>query len=347
MKISIVVGARPNYMKAIPIYNEFIKTEHDIYLVHTGQHYSKNLSDVFFKDFGIKDVYFLNKEKDYSKMSSAGIFSDIMKNFDNFINENKIDKVIVFGDINSTLACALTTSINKKQLIHIEAGLRSYDMNMPEEKNRILVDKISDLLFITENYSYNNLAKEGIHKNVFHYGNTMIDSLVKYTKDMKQEKKDYIVLTIHREENTNIKKLTKIFKSLIKIEREILFICHPRTKKLLKNINTGNIKIIDPMPYIKFIELVYNSHLVITDSGGLQEETSYLNIPCITIRKNTERPLTITHGTNTLLCPDGKYFEKFLLGLIDFRKKSEDRLYKEMGDGNSAKKIVEAILYYG
>jgi UDP-N-acetylglucosamine 2-epimerase (non-hydrolysing) len=344
MRFAIVVGARPNFMKAIPVYKEFIKTTHDIFLVHTGQHYSKNLSDIFFEEFRINNIHFLNKEKDYSKMSSVEIFSDIMINFNNFINEKKIDKVIVFGDINSTLACALTASMNKKVLIHIESGLRSYDMNMPEEKNRILVDKISDMLFVTEINAIYNLKREGITKKIFHCGNTMIDSLVEYTKNMKQEKKNYIVLTIHREENTTIEKLKKIFNVLVRIEKEIIFVCHPRTRKLLEHIDTGNTKIVDPMPYIKFIELVYNSYLVITDSGGLQEETSYLNIPCITIRRNTERPLTTISGTNTLISPDNEYFDKFLLSSINLRKKSSSKLYREMGNGHSAKKIVKTIL---
>lgn len=348
MKTVVVVGARPNFMKAVPVYNALKKLQTNTYIVHTGQHYSNNLSKVFCDE--IKDMIFLNTENDYSKMSSMDIFKDIMVNFLKFITEYDIDKVVVFGDINSTLACALVANMEKKILMHVEAGLRSYDMRMPEENNRVIVDRISNVLFVTELDAVNNLKKEGIHKNIYHFGNTMIDTLVRNLKTIEYDPKNYILLTIHRQENvTNIYKLEKIFKTLTKIDEEILFFCHPKTKKVLEEykINTGNIKIVEPQSYTNFLKYMYNARFVITDSGGMQEETSYLGIPCITIRENTERPLTITHGSNVLISPSNPNFEEMMFENLKYKeRKVSVEILQQMGIGNASDKIAKKIFLF-
>ncbi len=348
MNTVIVIGARPNFMKAIPVYNALKQLQQNVYIVHTGQHYSKNLSEVFLNDFNIKDIIFLNKKNDYSKMSDMNIFSDILVNFTNFITDFSIEKVVVFGDINSTLACGLVASSMKKILIHVEAGLRCYDMNMAEEKNRVLIDKLSDLLFVTEKNAICNLQKEDIYKNIYHFGNTMIDTLQTCVKKISYSPKNYILLTIHRKENVNNKNnMVKIFKTLTKIQEEIIFICHPKTKKVLEEhkISIGKIKIIEPQSYMSMLKYMYNSKLVITDSGGLQEETSYLGVPCITIRENTERPITIEHGTNILIQPSKNNFEELILKNIkDCRnKKVSSEILQEMGSGDAGYKIAQKI----
>ena len=370
LKIALVVGTRPNFMKAIPVLISLKKyiSEENIFFIHTGQHYSYDLSNVFLEDFEIdeKKIYFLEKYSDtlYPKESSNDGFYWISNNLSNFFIKKKIDKVIVFGDVNSTLAAALAAYMNNIYIIHIESGLRSYDMKMPEERNRIMVDKMSNMLFTTELLSIENLKKEGIFKNVYHCGNTMIDTLNKYSPIIKESiyyKKfnlneyDYIILTIHRQENVeNVIILKKIIKTINKIilqlKYKILFIIHPRTLKKIEELNIKiekDIIILNSQSYLNMLNLVYYCGIILTDSGGIQEETAFLGIPCITIRDNTERPLTITMGYNTIISPFCQDFKKNIIEKISNnfgKRKNNKEIFEEMGNGNSSDKIIKIIL---
>lgn len=370
IKIALVVGTRPNFMKAIPVWNSLKEKipKEQLYLIHTGQHYSHNLSKIFIDEFDIdsKEIIYLEKYsgETYPKLSIPDSFSWIIKHLSHlFVNEN-INKVIVFGDVNSTLAAGLAAKLNNIHLIHIESGLRSYDLDMPEERNRILIDRMSDQLFITEISARENLKNEGIINNIYHCGNTMIDTLIQYLSLIKNSlyylsfnvnKLKYILFTLHRQQNVeNKNNLEKIIKSVITISKilkhSVLFIAHPRT---IKNINIfkidiGEIILIKPQSYINMLNLVYNSGILLTDSGGLQEETSYLGIPCITIRKNTERPITIQKGYNYLISPDEdnfyNLFENKIIEIYATRKYKLKEIQEEMGYGNASDKIVKKIL---
>lgn len=373
-KFAVIVGTRPNFMKAIPIWNSLCKKikRDNLFFIHTEQHYSHNMSQVFIDELDIKDTditYLGNYSKTkYPKNSSIEGFSWVLNNLSFLFNKEKINKVIVFGDVNSTLAAALAASLNNIFLIHIESGLRSYDMKMPEERNRVLVDKLSNLLFVTEFNSISNLKKEGIEKNVYHCGNTMIDTLTSHIKTIKKldyyksfnvKEKKYIIFTLHRQENVENKEiLIKIMSTVNKTlnilkdsenEYKVLFIAHPRTQKRLEdfNINIDSIILLKPQSYSNMLNLIYNCGILFTDSGGLQEEAAYLGIPTITIRENTERPITITKGFNTVISPLNKNFSlnfiKNVLEKHNKRKISFD-LIKEMGEGNTSDKIVELLL---
>ena len=360
-KIAIVIGTRPNFMKAIPIWSS-LKNKCQCFFIHTGQHYSYDLSQIFLDEFKIneKEIYFLEKYSNtpYPKDSPTESFYWISHNLSSFFLKNKINKVIVFGDVQSTFAAALSAYVNNIYLIHIESGLRSYDMSMPEEKNRIMVDKMSNMLFTTELSAIDNLKKEGIVNNIYHYGNTMIDTLYKYIptiqdsyyyKTFKLEKFNYIILTIHRQENIESSLLKKIIETLEDIPFKILFITHPRTLKKIKelNLNLKNIIVLDSQSYLNMLNLVFYCGILITDSGGLQEESAYLGIPCITIRNNTERPITITKGYNFIIPPKNLHFKTDILLYIQNhfgKRKNNSEIMEEMGNGLSANNITKIIL---
>jgi len=370
IKIALIIGTRPNFMKAVPVWNSLKKIipKKQLYFIHTGQHYSRNLSQIFIDDLKInnKEIIYLEKysKTQYPKTSVADGFSWIIKNLSSlFINEN-IDKVIVFGDVNSTLAAGLAAKINKLHLIHIESGLRSFNSLMPEERNRILVDKLSDQLFITEQSAKQNLLNEGITNNIYHCGNTMMDTLNKYLSHIKSStyyssfyvsKLQYILFTLHRQQNVDNKTtLEKIIKTILKISKllksPVLFIAHPRTIKNIQKfkIDLEDIILIKSQSYLNMLNLVYNVGILLTDSGGLQEESSYLGVPCITLRKNTERPLTVEKGYNCIISPEivdfYNIFEKEVLEKYGKRQENLDEIRKEMGNGKAADKIVSKIL---
>jgi len=370
VKIALIVGARPNFMKAIPIYNSLCKhvSKQELYFIHTGQHYTHSLSQVFIDELEINynDIIYLEKYSKtvYPKESLIDGFSWIIKNLSKLFVNEKIDNVIVFGDVNSTLAAALAAKMNNISLTHVEAGLRSYDMNMPEERNRTLVDRMSDLLFITEISAKENLLKEGINNNVYHCGNTMIDTLKKYLPLVKNSQHSstseatqfkYILFTLHRQKNVDNKEtLEKIMKSIKNVsdilKQPVLFVHHPRTLKNIEkfNIETGDIVLLKSQSYLNMLKLVYNCGILITDSGGLQEESAYLGVPCVTIRKNTERPLTVYKGYNNIISPyESKFNSLFIQEVISkygMRNNNIEELKSEMGNGNAADKIVEIIL---
>jgi UDP-N-acetylglucosamine 2-epimerase (non-hydrolysing) len=316
IKILSVVGARPNFIKIAPIHDKFVtspKIEHRI--CHTGQHYDNKMSDIFFAELEMpQPSFFLNAGGGSHTEQTA----TIMERFEKVCIEYKPDIVLVPGDVNSTLACSLTASKLGIKVGHIEAGLRSFDRTMPEEINRIVTDSISDFLFVTEASGLVNLGKEGVSpEKIFFVGNTMIDTLVKYYSKIKSKKKSlefnvhqkkFVVVTFHRPSNVdNPENLRKLVDFIEKISHQIavIFPIHPRTRLNLNKFgysftNKANIKLIEPLGYIDFLSLVYDSAMVITDSGGIQEETTYMGIPCITVRNSTERPVTIQMGTNIL-----------------------------------------------
>jgi UDP-N-acetylglucosamine 2-epimerase (non-hydrolysing) len=363
MKILLVAGARPNFMKVAPLVHllnakskeQRVKSkEVNWKLVHTGQHYDYGMSKVFFDELDIpKPSYFLG----IGSGSHAEQTAKIMVEFEKVCIREKPDIVVVVGDVNSTLACSVTAKKLNIRVAHVEAGLRSGDLTMPEEINRIVTDSISDYLFVTEKSGIINLKNEGRKREqIFFVGNIMIDTLfygLKKLKDAKREaqsKKSYAVVTLHRPSNVDDKdKLIDILSALKEISRDmtIYFPIHPRTEK---NINIFNLKyilqdsdirIVPPMSYLKFLNLWKNASLVLTDGGGIQEETTVLGIPCFTIRENTERPITIKQGTNILVGTKGKGILRAYKIFNKGRKKKEK--IPKFWDGNTAGRIVEVL----
>jgi len=344
MNIILIIGTRPNYMKAYPLYNKLKKTNNNIYLIHTGQHYDNNMNKIFLEEFKLKpDIQFRLESKNESEQ-----LGEIIINLSKYFIEIKPDIVIVFGDVTSTLAGGLVANKMGIKLVHIESGLRSYDNSMPEEINRILVDKISDIHIITEESGIINLEKEGI-KNNYLVGNTMIDTLIEFLPEIrirnynnKLNISNYIVLTLHRQSNVNnINKLNNILEKINNISNKysikIIYPKHPRIKEVL---DYNNIKIIEPLGYIDFMSLINNSRIVITDSGGIQEETTFLNIPCLTLRNNTERPFTLIEngGTNKLININNLEQE------IDFLLKNKiNKKEDKLNDGKVSDKIINII----
>lgn len=311
----VIVGARPNFVKAAAFFMGSRNNPHILFtLIHTGQHFDDNMSRIFFEDMQIP------KPKINFNISGENHSEKIGKMFNylkRYLEKKKITGVIVFGDINSTLAGAIAAVKNKHRLIHIEAGLRSHDRRMPEEMNRVIVDHLSDLLFISEESARGNLLKEGIlSEKIVHSGNLMIESLIVFSgqidksdilSKLKLKKKSFVVSTIHRVENTDDKKILKkllILLNDINKKFPVVMSLHPGTRNKIKSFKLGflirNLTIIEPLGYFDFLKLVKESMGVVTDSGGIQEETTHMKIPCVTLRDNTERPVTITHGTNKL-----------------------------------------------
>lgn len=311
---AVIIGARPNFVKAAPFFREAkFHREYSFTLIHTGQHFDDSMSKIFFDEMSIPrpDIQ-LNIHSGFHTEKIGKMFSALR----NVLQERRFDGVIVFGDINSTLAGAIAAAKTTK-LIHIESGLRSHDRRMPEEINRVIVDHLSDLLFTTEPSANSNLIQEGIDEdNIKHVGNIMIESLEVHIDLIKRSKiiselgltpKQYTIATIHRAENTdNPEILEKILKILKKSSKKntLIFPLHPGTRKKIIDYGLGSLlegmRVVEPLGYFEFIKLVFESRGIITDSGGIQEETSHLGIPCATLRDNTERPITIELGSNRL-----------------------------------------------
>ncbi|MCD6393898.1 MAG: UDP-N-acetylglucosamine 2-epimerase (non-hydrolyzing) [Planctomycetes bacterium] len=318
-KVICVCGARPNFMKIAPIMRAF--AEHggfDTLLVHTGQHYDKKMSELFFDELQIPRPD-INLEVGSS--SHAVQTAEIMKRFEPVVLDFGPDYVLVVGDVNSTIACGIVAVKLGVKLIHVEAGLRSFDRTMPEEINRLLTDQISDLLFVTEQSGIDNLKNEGINSDKVHFvGNVMIDTLVANRQKAQDSDvlerlglsaKGYAAITLHRPSNVDdMDKFGEIVSALEEIAKDIalVFPIHPRTRNNIKGadierrvLEMKNLILLDPVGYLDFLCLMSNAALVITDSGGIQEETTILGVPCMTLRANTERPVTITEGTNRLV----------------------------------------------
>ena len=316
-RILLIAGTRPNFIKLAPLYHR-LKAQgiHELRICHTGQHFDFSMSDVFWKLLELPAPDFM---LDCSGPGVSAIIGKTVLALDKVFGENKFDLTIVFGDVNATVAGAIVSAQHRVKLMHVEAGLRSFDRNMPEEINRVLTDHISDYLMVSEPSGMINLEREGIGKDKVHFaGNIMIESLIKTrpswermdVSELLVDQSPYIVATFHRPENVDeLKTLEQTIFLLNNLSEEykIIFPIHPRTMQRLKEfdlfdkLERNKLIIITPaLDYFKFLKLVAGAVAVITDSGGIQEETSFLNIPCITIRNNTERPVTLTEGTNIL-----------------------------------------------
>jgi len=360
-----VVGARPNFMKMAPIMRQLKSVSHLIkpYLVHTGQHYDQAMKDTFFLQLGIPEP---DKDLGVGSGTHAIQTANIMLQFEPVLDEVKPFAVLVVGDVNSTIACGLVAVKKQIPLIHVEAGLRSYDREMPEEINRILTDQLSDLLLTTERAAADNLAKEGIDSSrVCFAGNVMIDSLLSNCKqadslqttlqkyDCKQpvSEKNYALLTLHRPSNVDD---PETFARLIGVIAEVsqklpvIFPVHPRTQQkisqagLLDKLPEDRVIMLPPVSYLEMLGLMQAAKLVLTDSGGLQEETTALGVPCVTLRENTERPITITEGTNTIVCTDPVKIMQCVDDILLNGGKS-GRI-PEYWDGHAAQRIVAEIV---
>ena len=359
MKILTVVGARPNFMKVASLHKAFKKYDKEIthLLCHTGQHYDANMSDVFFRQLELPSPdYFLG----IGSGSHAEQTGKIMIEFEKVLLKEHPDLVIVVGDVNSTIACSLTAQKLHIKVAHVEAGLRSFDRNMPEEINRILTDSISDYLFVTEKSGLINLGNEGVDdKKVFFVGNCMIDSLVSIldfteSSDIFEKlslgEEGYILVTMHRPSNVDpedrLEGLVDMLNS-ISLHKKVLFPIHPRTRKnlekfgLLKKLS-GNILLTDPIGYIDFVALLKKSDLILTDSGGIQEESTYLGVQCVTFRTSTERPSTVEEGTNHLVGEDFKIAESVVLDVINGNMKKGK--VPELWDGKAGERISEILV---
>jgi len=311
--IVCVVGARPNFVKMAPVIAALKARHMPVKLIHTGQHYDRLMSDLFFEELNlpVPDVCL-----DVGRLPAAAQTGLLMERFEKACRNLKPELVIVAGDVNSTMACAVASSRMRIPLAHIESGLRSFDRNMIEEINRIVTDHLSDYLFVTERSAQKNLRAEGIdERRVFFTGNTMIDTLLKYRQEAcarkpwrKYEKEagNYALATLHRSENVDDQKtLAEIFFGLGQIARfiPVLFPVHPRTRIRMKSLNVEapeGVLLVEPAGYLDFLGLLAESRMVLTDSGGVQEESTVLGVPCLTLRGSTERPVTVEYGTNSV-----------------------------------------------
>ena len=366
--ISLIAGARPNFMKIAPIFHalkdritDLLTTGIDLHIsiVHTGQHYDRNMSDIFFRELGIPDPDY---HLDVGSGSHAEQTAKIMIAYEKVLLEDRPDLVVVVGDVNSTIACALTAKKLGIRVAHVEAGLRSFDVSMPEEINRRLTDAISDLLFVTEESGKRNLLAEGISaERIFFVGNVMIDTL---TRNLEMiERKDFMpspavrgfcakyprygVLTLHRPSNVdNRETLLPIWKVIEGIAGDIpmLFPVHPRTRGKLSEFGISNSRVsfVDPVGYFDMLYAVKGATLVLTDSGGLQEETTFLGIPCVTIRENTERPVTVEIGTNYLVGTKPEAIR--LVASEILAGKAKKGTIPDLWDGRAAERIAKVIL---
>ncbi|MCF8227282.1 MAG: UDP-N-acetylglucosamine 2-epimerase (non-hydrolyzing) [Bacteroidales bacterium] len=359
-KIIHVVGARPNFMKIAPIMEEMGKFPDHFQqlLVHTGQHYDREMSKVFFEDLGLPepDIYL-----GVGSGSHARQTAEVMVRFEDILLEESPDLVLVVGDVNSTLACALVTSKLYVPVAHVEAGLRSFDRDMPEEINRVLTDQISDLLFTTEIGARENLLREGIQDEKIHFvGNVMIDTLLankeqalaqRTFEEYGLQEGEYILLTLHRPSNVDDQTtLEGILYALMEIQRDtrILFPAHPRTTQRIQEFgfhqkleDMNNMTVAEPLGYLSFLDLMAHARLVLTDSGGIQEETTILDVPCLTLRENTERPVTIKEGTNQIIGNKPEVIISETKSILNASQKTTNP--PEKWDGQAASRIVSIL----
>lgn len=343
VKIAIIGGARPNFMKIIPLCRVFGWEGIEYFVINTGQHFDKEMSNVFFEEFGMEPDYNLQPSKD----SVVRQFADIMKGVEKIFLKEKPALVIVVGDVNSTLAGALVANKMGIKLAHVEAGLRSFNNKMQEEFNRKLTDHLSDYLFVTAEEGVINLKREGVVKNVFFVGNIMMDTLRHFLPKVKKTNEKFYFCTLHRPENIDNKNIfSEIIEALEIISKDckIYFPLHPRTAKMAAKFNLlGRMKkisaILKPLNYADSIFYQKNARLILTDSGGIQEEASYLGVPCITLRTETERPTTVELGTNTI----GGISKKSILTAYKRKKLKRKNVRIPLWDGKAAKRIADVI----
>tara|TARA_B110000879_G_scaffold38752_1_gene54174 strand:+ start:1902 stop:2999 length:1098 start_codon:yes stop_codon:yes gene_type:complete len=360
-RILIVVGTRPNFVKITQFKKVAEKySDLDLRIVHTGQHFDAKMSDIFLKQFKIEVDYFL----DINGTTANSLIGHIILKLETVISEFNPDLLLCVGDVNSTLAAAICANKLKIKLGHIESGLRSLDKEMPEEVNRILTDEISDICFVTEKSGIQNLKKMGKKDaQIFFVGYTMIDTLVHFKseieassilEEIQAEKQDYFLVTMHRPRNVDAKeallKIIDLFENTTKIKK-VVFSIHPRTLNnfnkfgLFEQLNTiENLTIIEPQNYFSFQKLIAHAFCVITDSGGIQEETTFLQVPCITLRENTERPSTIEEGTNTLM----SFKTDEILEAIQeiFKGKLKTATIPKHWDGHATERIIKKSMEF-
>ncbi|HIQ38516.1 MAG TPA: UDP-N-acetylglucosamine 2-epimerase (non-hydrolyzing) [Methanothermococcus okinawensis] len=364
MKIGIVLGTRPEIIKLSPVIRELEKLKENInYLViHTNQHYSENLDRIFFKELNLPEPKYNLRIGSAPHGKQTG---RMLEGIEKVLIREKPDIVIVQGDTNTTLAGALASSKLGIEVAHVEAGLRSYDRSMPEEINRVLTDHISDYLFVPTEVAEENLRREGITENVFLVGNTIVDATLQNIEIAEERKEeifeggmldivkdgDYFLLTIHRAENTdNRRRLKSIVEGILKVaeyyDETVIFPLHPRTEGKLKEyhlwdkLKNKNIKILEPVGYFKFLILEKYAKLILTDSGGVQEEACILKVPCITLRKNTERPETLEVGSNILVDVE----KGDILEAVDSMLRRNRNWRNPFGDGRSGERIVRILV---
>jgi UDP-N-acetylglucosamine 2-epimerase (non-hydrolysing) len=359
MKIVLVAGARPNFIKIAPLMREMRgRSGLDVRLVHTGQHYDERMSRLFFEELEIPrpDV-----DLEVGSASHAVQTAEVMRRFEPVLTSDPPDAVVVVGDVNSTLACSLTAVKMNIPVAHVEAGLRSFDRTMPEEINRILTDAISRWLFVSERSGLENLKREGIpDEKVFFVGNVMIDTLLQHRErcerstvleDLGLTGRGYAVLTLHRPasvDDPDVLRQLLAAVARIALELPIVFPIHPRTARVLNGAlaaGTGKVPsgvvLTDPLGYLDFLKLVAHARMVLTDSGGIQEETTVLGIPCLTLRTSTERPVTISEGTNVLVGLDADRIISTALQTLEPGRLP--RRTPELWDGRASRRIVDSL----
>jgi UDP-N-acetylglucosamine 2-epimerase (non-hydrolysing) len=354
MNILHIVGARPNFMKVAPVIHA-LAARHCAKqtLVHTGQHYDFNMSEVFFQQLGISspDVNLLVGSDSHAQQTAQ-----VISRLEPVILEWGPDLVLVYGDVNSTIAAALVCSKLMVPMGHVEAGLRSFDRSMPEEINRVLTDQVSNLLFTPSQDGNDNLLREGVSpENIHLVGNVMIDTLIRMLPLAQTERLDdqpprFILVTLHRPSNVDDSNwLAQMLNRLSEIASTmpVLFPVHPRTRQRIADAglmsrNNGNLRLIDPLPYIRFLALQQRAVAVVTDSGGIQEETTFLGVPCLTVRENTERPITLTSGTNLLVGRNLDRLQSEVEAILAGKTKKTTR--PPLWDGHAAERIATAIL---
>jgi len=367
MKIISVVGARPNFMKVAPIHLAIIKHNNKVdesnsgkkiihKICHTGQHYDEKMSKVFFDELELpKPDFYLGVGGGTHAQQTA----NIMIEFEKVLVTEKPDLVIVVGDVNSTIACSLTACKLNIKIAHVEAGLRSFDRVMPEEINRILTDSISDYLFVTEKSGMENLKHEGVDDSKIHFvGHVMIDSLINFLPKADKsnilskfslEKNNYILVTMHRPSNVDVEqRLSDLIDMLNRLatHKKIVFPIHPRTKKNIESFGinrkvNSNIIFTEPVGYIDFIRLMKDAKLILTDSGGIQEESTFMGLQCVTLRTTTERPVTVDIGTNHLVGDDFNSAEMVAMQILSGLNKQGE--IPDLWDGKAAERIVQIL----
>ena len=364
MNIVHIVGARPNFMKVAPVLNALKQRKNVAQtLVHTGQHYDVNMSDVFFQQLDIPapDVNLAVGSGSHAKQTA-----EIMMRLEPAVLERQPDIVLVYGDVNSTVATVLVCAKLGVQVGHVEAGLRSFDRTMPEEINRLVTDQLADLLFTPSEDGDENLRREGIPaEKIFRVGNVMIDSLVRLLPAAQKAftgttttptgtgtKSDgmperYALVTLHRPANVDDSETLKgILESLLEVNRDlaVIFPAHPRTRKRIADfkLDAGQLRVLDPLPYLDFLGLQSRATVVITDSGGIQEETTYLGVPCLTVRENTERPITVSIGTNVLVGRDREKLRRELSRVL--AGKAKKGTVPPLWDGHAGERIADILV---